>query len=144
MPIMLHQMIEHSFIITAYISVCLLDCFNTQSNVAHNFTLLSLCEECPECNTNMHCNYSQWICILGLPKLSLAEDYWLETVETKSDCLNECRYYPQCNLYTYEINEPRWCDLYSGFIANITINVNSTNFITGGRVCCHKSKSCLE
>uniref|UniRef100_A0A5K4F7U9 Apple domain-containing protein n=1 Tax=Schistosoma mansoni TaxID=6183 RepID=A0A5K4F7U9_SCHMA len=90
----------------------------------------------------MHCNYSQWISISGRPIQSFLQNYWLETVNAKSDCFILCQYNPRCNLYSHKAVEPELCNLYSGLIENTTININSTDhYVTGGRVCCCKLKS---
>uniref|UniRef100_A0A5K4FA25 Apple domain-containing protein n=1 Tax=Schistosoma mansoni TaxID=6183 RepID=A0A5K4FA25_SCHMA len=140
----LHQMIEYSFIITAFISIYLFHCLYTQTHVTNNFTLLSSCRKCSTCNTNMHCNYSQWISIPGRPIQSFLQNYWLETVNAKSDCFILCQYNARCNLYSHKAVKPELCNLYSGWIENATININSTDHhVTKGRVCCCKFKSFL-
>ncbi|CAH8598270.1 unnamed protein product, partial [Schistosoma guineensis] len=96
-------MIQYSFVITVYISIHLSYCLHTQTNVTNHLALLSSCEQCWKCSTNMHCNYAQWIGKLGLPEETFSQNHWLKIVRTKSDCLTECRSHPQCNLYTYQI-----------------------------------------
>uniref|UniRef100_A0A5K4F7V3 Apple domain-containing protein n=1 Tax=Schistosoma mansoni TaxID=6183 RepID=A0A5K4F7V3_SCHMA len=138
----MHCKLHHSFIITVLISIYLFDCLHTQTNLTNNFTLLSSCRKCSTCNTNMHCNYTQWISISGLPMQSFLQTYWLKTVETKSDCLIVCRFHPQCKLYTHKAIKQEFCKLYSGLMENTTIDTNSTDhYVTGGRVCCCKFKS---
>ncbi|CAH8288191.1 unnamed protein product [Schistosoma turkestanicum] len=136
-------MIKYSLIITAYISLYLFNCYHTQTNATNASTVLSPCEACPTCNANMRCNYSEWISQLGKPE-QLIEKYRLKSMTTKSSCLNECISYPLCNLFTYEVDTPQMCDLYSGPIGNFTMSINSSNFMTGRRVCCSKFKPCLQ
>ncbi|CAH8530716.1 unnamed protein product [Schistosoma bovis] len=99
---------------------------------------MSPCLPCSTCTKLMQCNQTYYLVKPGLPNNQFLSTYLLRQVNATINCASECELNPYCLSFSYIVDRPRWCSLYSGVMNTTVIHNDTMEQMTGGKVCCGK------
>ncbi|CAH8539923.1 unnamed protein product [Schistosoma rodhaini] len=98
--------------------------------------IISPCLPCPNCTKLMQCNQTCYVVKPGLPDNKFISTYFLNKINATINCADECELNPNCLTFSYIVDRPRWCSLYSGVMGVTVIYNDTSEQMTGGKVCC--------
>ncbi|CAH8494198.1 unnamed protein product [Schistosoma turkestanicum] len=111
------------------------------SNLSNSGLIMSPCIPCNNCTQLMQCNQIFYGLRPGLPDNQFISTQLIRVVNTTGNCLDECHVNPNCYTYSYSVDYPSSCSLYSGLMGRLVITNNSVEKMTGGKFCCSKLKN---